>query len=130
MPDPQLSGLYGLKLGAFGWAEIAAALGLGVLLAVLIGLAFHLFRRRRAAATDPLARAADLPEDARAIMLAGLLRQETERLAPGDAPWPERAAKRFRLDEATAGQLADLYRPGARLDPAPLHRALSATRRG
>lgn len=129
MPDPALNGLYDLKLGAFGWAELAAALALGVLLSVVLGGALHLFRRRATAAKDPLAAIAELPEDARAMALAGMLRKETDRLAPGEAPWPERAAARFKLDPDTAKQLANPYHPGARLDPEPLLRALTSLRR-
>lgn len=126
MPDPALEGLYGLKTHAFGLAEMMAALALGVLLATLIGAVVQLFRRRSVAVGDSLDAISDLSDDARAVVLARLLREETERLAPGDRPWPERAAERFPLDDATVRQLSDLYRPGARLDPDPLYRALKS----
>lgn len=129
MPDPALEGLYGLKTYAFGWTELIAALALGVLLAILIGVIVHVFRRRSVPDMNRLAAVSDLPDDARAVVLAGLLREETERLAPGDRPWTDRAAERFRLDDATVRQLSDLYRPGARLDPEPLYQALKSLER-
>lgn len=129
MPDPALEGLYGLRTDPFGWAEMTAALALGMLLALLIGVIVHGFRRRSVATRNRLDAIPELSDDARAVVLAGLLREETERLAPGDDPWPDRAAKRFRLDAATVRQLSDLYRPGARLDPEPLYQALKSLER-
>lgn len=129
MPDPALSGLYGLRAGDFGWPEVLAAAGLGLLFAVLIGLALHLFRGRPRRAQDPVEAAHDLPGDVRALVLAGLLKDATDRAAPGETPWPERAEETFGLDPATVRQLANLYQPGTMLDPDPVERALNVARR-
>lgn len=126
MPDPALGGLYGLRDLPLGWAELIAAVALGLLLAGLLALSATLFRKR--SGPPPLARqiiaARRLAPDGRAIVLTGLLRDLTNQTAPGPAPWPERAARHFGLDADTATALADLYRPGNGPDPDALERTL------
>ncbi|MEM7057583.1 MAG: hypothetical protein AAF557_08340 [Pseudomonadota bacterium] len=125
MPDPALQGLYGLRAAAFGWPEVIAALILGLFLAAMVGLALRLFRRRRPSAlSQRITAARNLPEGTRSIVLAGLLQQQTNRLVPGDAPWPDRAVERFGLDVAAARQLHNLYQPDAAVNAQALERAL------
>lgn len=129
MPDPALQGLYAVRLAPYAWADVLAALVMGLCFALLIGGVLSIFRARRVSAIDQdIAAARRLPAEARAIVLARVLKEATERNAPGAAPWPDRAAQHFGLDTETTQALMDLYTPGAALPPEPLERALSAAR--
>lgn len=132
MDELALSGLYGLRVAPLGWAEVAAALALGLLIAWLIGSAVMAFRARPRPEQLPMciAAARALPAVDRSMVLCGLLKELTERQAPGAGPWSQRAVAAFGIDRETARRLADLYRPGPLPDPELLERAvLTASRR-
>lgn len=131
MPDPALQGLYGIRVAPYGWPEVSAAVALGLILAILIGLGLWLLRSRRISVTNQqIVAAQNLPPEARAIVLARLLQQVTDQKAPGPAPWSDRAVQKFGLDAESAQQLRNLYAPGSALKPEPLERALSSVRSG
>ncbi|MEM1299098.1 MAG: hypothetical protein AAGH68_07430 [Pseudomonadota bacterium] len=122
-----LSGLYGLRETGLGIVDIATAFGLGLLLAGIFGIAFGLLRVQKT--RDPLslriAAACSLAEPERAASMAGLLRELTDREAPGEADWIIRAARHFDLDPAMLSRVrAELYKPGRSPDAETLERAL------
>ena len=124
-----LNGLYGLRTSAPGWADLLAALGLGLLIAGLTGTISGAFRRPRHAETTiatKLAQAMALPRAERVLALASILRGLTERHAPGTAPWTERASAHFNIDPVLLRDLSRaLYRPDATLDTEPIERVLA-----
>lgn len=126
MADPVLSGLYGLRVDPFAWSDVAAALSIGLAAAGLIGLFVQLFRRlpRAKSAAARIVAARALPDADRAMVLCGVLKDLTDRRAPGGAAWYERAVNTFNLDPVLAASLADLYRPGPAPDPEVLETAL------
>lgn len=128
MTDPLLSGLYGLRLEAVHWSDLAAALSIGLAVAALIGLLLLAFRSRRSGhgLARRIAVSRTLPDADRAMVLCGLLRELTDRRAPGDTEWQDRAIGAFSLDTALAEPLKDLYRPGPGPDPDLLERKLLA----
>lgn len=130
MDDAVLNGLYGLRTAPIGWAELLAATALGGLLAILIAAALIQLRRPKGtAAQDRIVEARQLPTQARAMVLIGLLREMTDQQAPGDAPWPDRARDHFGLDNDLATRLSSLYQPGTCPDPERLEQALLAAER-
>ena len=110
---------------------LIAALGLGLLAAGLAAVAIRAFRARprRPGLHARIAAARALPQPDRAMVLAALLRDRTDREAPGETPWPDRAVAAFGLDQATARRLGDLYRPGPAPDSDALETALVAAGR-
>lgn len=130
MPDPALQGLYGLRPPSPGWDDVLAALAIGLILAGLIGVLALAFRKRPRPPTmhQAITRARALPSADRSLVLAGLLRELTDRRVPGPAPWGERAVK-LGLDRDSAARLGQLYRPGPAPDPDALERVLLAAGR-
>ena len=121
-----LQELHGLRLDAPGFAEVALALGAGLILAALIGVLLQRFRQPMPAlrAEDTVQAARELPEAERVTILASLLRELTDREAPGRAPWVERA-RELGVAPNLLHDLGDaLYRPDASIDVQELERAV------
>ncbi|MEM7744771.1 MAG: hypothetical protein AAF409_13775 [Pseudomonadota bacterium] len=118
-----LQGLTDLRLPEPGAAELVLALGLGLALAGVIGGLTQVFRQRPAQVpfATRIEETRTLAPPHRTVALAVLLRELTDRTAPGPQPWTERAATTFGLDHAVRAALAEgLYRPGFALDPEAL----------
>ena len=128
MTDPALSGLYGLRPDAVHWSDTVAALSIGLAVAGLIGFLLLVSRSKRPGhrLVRRITAARVLPDADRAMVLCGFLREITDRRAPGDAAWQDRAVDTFGLDVVLAGPLKDLYRPGPGPDPDLLERKLLA----
>ncbi|MEL7470294.1 MAG: hypothetical protein AAFN27_17705 [Pseudomonadota bacterium] len=127
-----LQGLYGLRLEAPGLSELFIAVGLGLALVALAVALAGVFRRnmRLVPVADRVAATRALPLAERLTALAVLLRELTDRTAPGQDPWTLRAET---LGVAP-GLLRDigtgLYRPDPGLDAGVLEQAvLGAARR-
>lgn len=131
MDEAVLSGLHGLRETPPGIAEVLAAFALGLLIASAVSIGASMFRST-SARPDLAGRLAHLrtfPEQDRAIALAGMLKELTDRKVAGDAPWPERAASSFGLGETTVVRLGQLYETGPALDSEALERAIRIAER-
>lgn len=111
--------------------DVLAVLALGLLITVLLGVVWVVRKRRKSRTlAERVALARSLPEQKRAFALAGMLKEMTDQVAAGAAPWPDRTERAFDLDALSAQQLKLLYQPGAFPDPDAIERAvLSAQRR-
>ena len=127
-----LQELHGLRLDAPGLAENALALGVGLFLAVLIGAVLARFRKRpqRRNWTARAEASRDLPRDERITVLATLLRELTDQIAPGPERWTERAGRLGVPQEALQNLSESLYRADGAGDGGALEQAvLRAARR-
>ena len=114
-----LAGLHGLREVAPVWSDLAVALAAGLLVAVLLWLIVRLFQARptRPDVAGRVGAARALPPSERAAALTGLLRDLTDRAAPGRAPWAGRAAIAFGLESDRLERLRTaLYLPGTPVD--------------
>lgn len=127
-----LAGLYGLRQVPPGWVDLVTALALGLLLAALIALALRAFRRRaRSNHSDLIEAYRTLPEPQRITALAALLRDLTNRDAPGPGRWTRRAVDRLGIDPGLVAALDEtLYRPGPSVTPERLETAIAVAARG
>lgn len=110
-----LAGLFGLREAPVGAAEVLVAFAVGLVIAGLIGMAVSLFRVRARAQTwaDRIAGAQALPDGEQSLALAVLLREMTDKAAPGQTRWTERAADRFGFEPEEVEALTNaLYQPG------------------
>lgn len=124
--DP-LIGLHGLRTLDPTLADGLGALALGLLIAATVFGLWGLRPRVKARSAGPAARlqaARALPPDERIVALAGLLRDLTDRHAPGPDPWTARAVRHFHLPADSFAVLGPaLYRRGAPLSAQTLDRA-------
>lgn len=122
-----LGGLYGLREAAPGGADLLAALGLGLLIAGLIGAGLGAFRTRsrKDGVAHRVASTRDMSPPDRIAALANLLRTLTEATEPGPSDWTDRAVSQFGLDPVLLqGLRASLYTPTSSTDPEALEAAV------
>ncbi len=122
-----LHGLYGLRLPGLGIAEIAIALSLGLGVAALGALALTTFqpRTRRVSAAKRVTTAQALPDAERIMLLAELLRELTDGLAPGEDRWTNRATRDLDLPPDLMTDLdRALYHPDADIDVTALEQTV------
>ncbi|MFK7944670.1 MAG: hypothetical protein AB8B85_17425 [Paracoccaceae bacterium] len=124
-----LDGLYGIREAAPGGLDILASIGLGLLLAALLGLFASMFRtrpRRDGDLAKQISAARDLPEPVRIATLAGVLKWLTDAQAPGQTDWTVRAAESLDIDKTLLHDLkSGLYTSSTRTDPDVLEQAVA-----
>lgn len=122
-----LAGLYGLRETAPGLLDLIAALGIGLLLAGIVGGLLGKFRARPGhfQLAERIAATRDLAPPDRTAALAAILRDVTDRAAPGADHWTARARAKFDLDgEMMASVKASLYAPRPLPEPEMLEQAV------
>ena len=122
-----LAGLHGLRESPPDLPDLLAALALGLLLAVVIGLVLRGCRARPKATSleTKVSRLREMPREDRTVALMRLMQVLTDRMAPGPEPWLERARLAFGRDVQVFETIGPaLYPPGKVLDPDPLEQAL------
>lgn len=117
-----LLGLHGLRTDGPGISEIVLACALGLLLAMIVGATLRTITRRASTNSNSqrarVAAVRAMPDAEKVVALANILRDLTERRAPGPEPWLVRAERAFRLPADIHSALEDsLYLPGG--GPAP-----------
>lgn len=124
-----LNGLYGLKETGPGMLDLATAVGIGLLLAGIIGIALGLLpkRKTRDRLSQRVAAAQSLAEPEKTAAIVALLRELTDQEAPGEADWIIRAARHFRLDVVLLSRVrAGLYTPSPNPDTEALEQAFAS----
>lgn len=122
-----LAGLHDLRMGPPGFADLVTALALGLIAAALVGLLLRAVtaRRRQQTMLARVRAAQTLPAAERSLSLLLLLREMTERCAPGPGPWTARAARLCGIAQADLQGACDgLYRPGGAALPEALETAM------